>query len=245
MKLIVDFLITIFLWIYFFMGGFLLYFPAAFITLLLFRDLERAIQFSNHLFFRIFFLLLRTCVPGVSIEIDPAVAGCASSIVVSNHVSYLDPILLVSLFRRQKTIVKGTFFRVPVFGWALRAAGYLPYFADHSYGDSYVRSVQGLDRHLAAGGILFVFPEGTRRTDGGTGSFKKGAFAIAQRCEAPVDLLLIRNTNLLFRPGRFLFNTCVPVRIRVEYLGRITPAYDDPDFSLKGLVREIKSRYPG
>ena len=39
--------------------------------------------------------------------------------IVANHLSFLDPILLL-LFARQKTVVKKTYFRVPVFGWNLK-----------------------------------------------------------------------------------------------------------------------------
>ncbi len=46
--------------------------------------------------------------------------------IVANHLSFLDPILFVSLFEKQKTIVKSDYFRLPVFGWILRTSGYIP-----------------------------------------------------------------------------------------------------------------------
>ena len=54
---------------------------------------------------------------------------------------------------------------------------------------------------------------------------------------------MIRNTNRLFVPGRFRFNTCVPVTIEVERIGSFLPEYGDPDFPLADLIGEIRSLY--
>ena len=63
--------------------------------------------------------MLRSITPGVTLNIRDEVRTIRSSVIVCNHLSYLDPILLISLFEKQKTIVKNTFFNVPVFSWTL------------------------------------------------------------------------------------------------------------------------------
>ncbi|MFO8111304.1 MAG: hypothetical protein R6T92_02235, partial [Desulfosalsimonadaceae bacterium] len=45
----------------------------------------------------------------------------------------------------------------------------------------------------------------------------------ARRCNAPLEVILITNTERLFPPGRFLFNTCVENKIQVRWIGRIPP----------------------
>jgi hypothetical protein len=54
---------------------------------------------------------------------------------------------------------------------------------------------------------------------------------------------MIRNTGRLFVPGRFRFNTCIPVAIEVEKIGVFDPDYGDPAFRLAELIREIRSLY--
>ncbi|MCG8549237.1 MAG: 1-acyl-sn-glycerol-3-phosphate acyltransferase, partial [Desulfobacterales bacterium] len=121
-----DLVITLLLWGYF-MFGFLLFFsPFYFIAFICPPIRETAIQRLNCWFYKVFFLLVRMLIPGLGIHIDPQVKTLENCIIVCNHVSYLDPLVMISLFRRHKTIVKATFFTVPVFGWVLRAAGYIP-----------------------------------------------------------------------------------------------------------------------
>jgi 1-acyl-sn-glycerol-3-phosphate acyltransferase len=106
-----------------------------------------------------------------------------------------------------------------------------------------IRNIENIGEYLASGGNVFIFPEGTRSRSGRLGPFNKGAFSIARYCRAPIQCLLIRNTNRLFVPGRFRFNTCVPVTIDVERIGAFEPDYGDPAFRLSALVDEIRGLY--
>jgi 1-acyl-sn-glycerol-3-phosphate acyltransferase len=216
-----DGAVTAVAWLYYTLGYLLVFGPCHLAALLFASDRERAFQKINHLFYKYFFRLIRKITPGITFEIDEAVRGLRSAVIVCNHISYLDPILLISLYPRQKTIVKSRFFRLPLFGWVLRASGYIP---SDPAGDLQlvaVREIEGMDGFLAEGGNLFVFPEGTRRRDGIIGPFSKGAFKIARRCRAPVAVVAIRNTDRLYRPGRFRFITCRPTTISLALAGVI------------------------
>ena len=136
----------------------------------------------NHVHLKCFFLWVGFLTPRTKFTIDPDVRGLRSSIIVCNHISYLDPIALVSLFPRQTTIVKNTFFSVPIFGWFLKKAGYVPSSPSEMYGPAMINHLESIKRHLAAGGNLFVFPEGTRSRDGKLAPFNKGVFSIARYC---------------------------------------------------------------
>ena len=187
--------------------------------------------------------MLRLITPGVTLNIRDEVRTIRSSVIVCNHLSYLDPILLISLFEKQKTIVKSAFFKVPVFGWILRQSGYIPSHAGDDYASQMIRNIENIREYLASGGNVFIFPEGTRSRTGRLGPFNKGAFSIARYCRAPIQCLMIRNTGRLFVPGRFRFNTCMPVAIEVERIGVFDPNYGDPAFRLSALVREIRGLY--
>jgi 1-acyl-sn-glycerol-3-phosphate acyltransferase len=216
-----DLLVTVGLWAYFTLGFVTCFLPFYLLALCLPGRREAGFQVLNHWFYRGFFRLARLLMPALEIQVDPAVKGIRGAVVVANHRSYLDPILFIALFPRQKTIVKNAFFRLPVFGWFLKTAGYLPASTEGLGGDFLLGYLERLGAHFAAGGVLFVFPEGTRSRDGALNAFHPSAFKIARRWRAPVHVLRIRGTDELFRPGRFLFHASHPPRIRVESLERI------------------------
>jgi 1-acyl-sn-glycerol-3-phosphate acyltransferase len=94
--------------------------------------------------------------------------------------------------------------------------------------------------HLSGGGNIVVFPEGTRSRNGQVGTFNRGAFKIAKKFEVPLAVLKIENTNKLFAPGKFLFNTCYPNSIHVHLVADLHPDYSHPDFSIKALMAEVR-----
>ena len=242
-KPLMDVIVTLLLWGYFTLGFVLLFAPRYAAATLRRADREAAFQRLNCLFFQRFFRLLRLITPGVTLNIRDEVRTIRSSIIICNHLSYLDPILLISLFEKQKTIVKNVFFKVPVFGWILRQSGYIPSQAGDDYASLMISNVENIREYLASGGNLFIFPEGTRSRTGRLGPFNKGAFSIARYCRAPIQCLMIRNTNRLFVPGRFRLNTRMTVAIEVERIGVFDPDDGDPAVRLAALIREIRSLY--
>lgn len=85
-----------------------------------------------------------------------------------------------------------------------------------------------------------MFPEGRRSRDGALGHFQKGAFSIAALNRVPVEVLYINNTDKLFVPGKFFFNTCRRNRITVERVGRINAA-DDAHFHIQARIMREKA----
>jgi len=242
-KPLLDVIVTLLMWIYFTLGFFLFFAPRYVAAVLRRADREAAFQRLNCIFFRGFFRLLCLITPGVTLNIRDEIRTIRSSVIVCNHLSYLDPILLISLFEKQKTIVKSAFFNVPVFSSILRQSGYIPSQAEDDNTSLVIKNIESVREYLASGGNVFIFPEGTRSRTGRLGPFNRGAFSIARYCRAPIQCLMIRNTNRLFVPGRFRFNTCVPVAIDVERIGTFNPDYGDPAFRLPALISEIRSLY--
>ena len=240
-----DVIVTLLLWGYFTLGFVLFFAPRYAAASFRRADREAAFQRLNCVFFRGFFRLLGLIAPGVALNIRDEVRTIRSSVIVCNHLSYLDPILLISLFEKQKTIVKSAFFKVPVFGWILRQSGYIPSQTGGDTTSILIRNMESFREYLASGGNIFIFPEGTRSRTGRLGPFNKGAFSIARYCRAPIQCLTIRNTNRLFVPGRFRLNTCVPVAMDVERIGRFDPDYGDADFRPSALIREVRGLYEG
>ena len=243
LKRIVDILITFTIWIYY-IPGFLLFFSPLYIAAFIFSsNREIAFQRLNHLYYRSFFCVVRALVPGLKIRVQDAATSIHSSVIVCNHLSYLDPILLISLFPKHKTIVKGIFFKVPIFGWFLKTSGYIPSSAGGTASSGIIESMERMGDYLSSGGNLFIFPEGTRSRDGKLGRFNDGAFKIAKRFEAPIKVLQINNTNVLFKPGELLFNTCNKNTIEVRLIEDLTPDYKSDTFSISALVDQVRALY--
>jgi 1-acyl-sn-glycerol-3-phosphate acyltransferase len=180
-------------------------------------------------------------IPGQKWRIADKIKSIRSSVIVCNHLSYLDPLLLISLFPRHKTIVKSTFFSVPIFGWMLKQSGYLPSTSEGRLSELMIERIDTMDGYLGSGGNLFIFPEGTRSRNGVISRLNKGAFKIAKLCRSPIQVLYIRNTNKLFTPGKFLFNTMVSNTITVETITGIEPDYQSDRFSIYELMSKVRS----
>jgi 1-acyl-sn-glycerol-3-phosphate acyltransferase len=123
----------------------------------------------------------------------------------------------------------------------LKQSGYIPSTSEGSLSELMIERVDAMADYLASGGNLFVFPEGTRSRDGTIGRLNKGAFKIARLCRTPIKILYIRNTNKLFTPGKFLFNTLVSNFITVEPITGIQPDYQSGGFSISSLMSQVQS----
>jgi 1-acyl-sn-glycerol-3-phosphate acyltransferase len=241
LKLLSDLIITLLLWGYFSLVFPIIFTPFYLAAYMFSENCENSFQRLNHKFCVGFFFLVRVFIPEQKLRISDELESIRSSVIVCNHQSYLDPLLLISLFPRHKTIVKSTFFKVPVFGWMLKQAGYVPSTSEGKLSELVIERIDAMDGYLASGGNLFIFPEGTRSRDGTIGRLNKGAFKIAKLSRAPVKVLFIRNTNKLFTPGKVLFNTMVPNTIAIEQIAGIEPDYQSERFSISDLMSRVRS----
>jgi 1-acyl-sn-glycerol-3-phosphate acyltransferase len=107
------------------------------------------------------------------------------AVIVANHLSLLDILVLYGLFRPYKWVSKIENFRIPFVGWNMWLSDYVPL----RRGDrESIRQMMALSRaHLSRGSALLIFPEGTRSPDGKLQAFKDGAFRLA--CEAGCPII--------------------------------------------------------
>jgi 1-acyl-sn-glycerol-3-phosphate acyltransferase len=238
-----DFFITIICWAWFTLGfiGFFSwrYAAAGFFA----REKEFSFQRLNSLFYRIFFRIVRFTARNHNWVIDEQAAAIRSAVIVCNHLSYLDPLLLIALYERHRTVVKTRFFRMPIFGWVLKNAGYIPATAEGRFARLWIDRMESMAGYLRSGGNLFIFPEGTRSRDGRIGPLNRGALKIARLCKAPVYVLLLSNTDKLFPPGKFLFHTGARNTISLKLIGHIEPDYRDRTPSVALLEQQVIKVY--
>jgi 1-acyl-sn-glycerol-3-phosphate acyltransferase len=156
------------------------------------------------------------------------------AVLVANHASLIDILVLFALFRPFKFVSKQEIFKVPVIGWNMRLNRYVPLV--RGSGASVRRMMELCDGHLAAGSPLMIFPEGTRTTDGSLQKFKNGAFDLAARHGVPVYPIVVHGTRRALPREGFVLRD--HIRARVEVLPPLLPA-DFPDVNaLRDATRE-------
>lgn len=155
------------------------------------------------------------------------------AIVVANHQSYLDGIILTAVLPPHYTfLIKGEMARVPVAGFLLTRLGSL--FVDRSSTNKRQRSARRLVQTARQGHALAVFPEGTFDDVPGLKPFHLGAFRAAWRAGSAVAPIVITGARSKLRSGSWLPR---PGPLTVEFCPRIE-ARDFPDEA--GLMRESR-----
>jgi len=126
--------------------------------------------------------------------------GGRGFVVASNHESYADIlILLSSLPLTVRFLTKRSIFRVPILGWSIRAAGFVPVDrGDRSRGAATVEAALKL---LKTGRSLVIFPEETRTRTGDLLPFKPGAALFALRSGFPLLPVGISGTRRVLPRG--------------------------------------------
>ncbi|MEM9173986.1 MAG: lysophospholipid acyltransferase family protein [Myxococcota bacterium] len=115
------------------------------------------------------------------------------AVVVANHLSLLDILVMFRLQSHFKWVSKVENFRVPLIGWNMTLCGYIP--LRRGTRASVMAMMRACDDALAQGSSIVMFPEGTRSASGRLRAFKPGAFEIAQRNAVPIQPLVIRGTG--------------------------------------------------
>jgi 1-acyl-sn-glycerol-3-phosphate acyltransferase len=174
----------------------------------------------------------------VGLEHVPAGESC---IFLSNHVSNLDPpVLLPMLPGMSSVFLKKSLMKIPLLGTAMRMGKFVPVSRGHSREEA-ARSVAAAADALRSGLNIFIFPEGTRSPDGNLLPFKKGAFFLAAETGAPMVPIVIRGTAQMMRKGSLkVYPRAANPRgeVVVEFLPALQPSHYASKEDLMQAVRE-------
>ena len=162
--------------------------------------------------------------PGVHLEIRGLehVPKSRPVIFMANHQSYVDVPALFSLPFQFRWVADEDLFRIPVFGWAMGLAGYIP--VRRGQARSGVEALARAKGYLEKGISIFLFPEGTRSHTGVLGSFQTGGFRIAFQTHAPVVPVVVLGTRQLLPRGSWVFRW--RIRVKIHVLPPILPPQD-------------------
>lgn len=147
------------------------------------------------------------------------------AVLVSNHESLGDILVLFGLYRPFKWVSKAVVFRAPFLGWNMRYNGYVPLVRGDR--DSIKEMIRLCHGWLERGVPIMMFPEGTRSPDAEVKAFKDGAFRLAIDAGCPLYPIALTGTADTLPKHGLLVKPVARCRVRV--LDPIDPAVFEGD----------------
>jgi 1-acyl-sn-glycerol-3-phosphate acyltransferase len=208
-----DIIKSIIVW---FIGiGFMVFlFPLTFIIWLLALPFDRRKVIIHWLLMYQSMILVRL-IPIWTVDItgrEKAVPG-TTYVIIANHQSIVDILLLNSLRYKFKWVSKIENTRLPFLGWYLKMADYI--MVDRGNEESKAEMLEKSYSFLREGISVMIFPEGTRSMNDKIGFFKRGAFQLAIQASVPILPILIDGTGGVLPKHGFIFGSGHHITIRV------------------------------
>jgi 1-acyl-sn-glycerol-3-phosphate acyltransferase len=174
---------------------------------------------------------------GVKVEtvglerVDPS----RTYIFMSNHVSNIDPPLMLPLIpKRTSVMARNELFNYPLLGKAMKLGSLVP--VDRKNREAGIAAVRAASEVIRKGINMTIYVEGGRSFDGRLLPFKKGPFYLATECSVPVVPVTIVGTHHIMPKGRFAIK---PGTVTVIFHKPIEPKDFGGRDDLKAKVREI------
>ena len=200
-------------------------------------------QHLIHLIFRLYVCMLRT-LRIIDLEVEGAekLRDGTGRLVVANHPTLLDVVLLMAMIPRAQCIVKKELWSSPYLGAVVRGTGYIRNDLEPE------ELLEACRAALAQGDSLIIFPEGTRSVPGEPLRFRRGFANVATLLEAEIQLVTITCRPLtlvkgekwwMIPPRRPLFRVVAGDRLDAKgWLG-----YEYRSRAARKLVRTLEEYY--
>jgi 1-acyl-sn-glycerol-3-phosphate acyltransferase len=206
-------ILSTFFWAFIVVSSLLL-FPVALLVWLLTAPFDRRLRAQHQ--FTCFWASLYTWLnPAWRVRVDGIenVRPDTTYVMVANHQSLLDILVLFRLFVHFKWVAKAELFRIVCIGWNMSLNRYIRL----RRGDpgSIKQMMDDAERTLAEGSSLMIFPEGTRSPDGRLKAFKHGAFTLALRARVPLLPIVVEGTSNALPKRGFILQGRHAIRVRV------------------------------
>ncbi|MFA5115551.1 MAG: lysophospholipid acyltransferase family protein [Candidatus Omnitrophota bacterium] len=156
-------------------------------------------------------------------------------VVVANHQSLADIVMLYKTRMQFKWVAKDSLFKIPVFGWCMSRMKYIR-LTRGKY--SSVRDVYGEAANWLRRGVsVLFFPEGTRSIAPGMNNFKNGAFKLAIKEKKPILPVYIEGSRGVIPRGSWIFKSRASCRLVV------LPEIDTAGFRAEDFARLRDNTY--
>ncbi|MGD8176191.1 lysophospholipid acyltransferase family protein [Marinimicrobium sp. ARAG 43.8] len=164
------------------------------------------------------------------------------TIVIANHPTLIDVVILLAWLPRANCVVKGELWRSRFLGGVMRAAGFI----NNESGDQLLRGCREVLDHNEA---VLIFPEGSRTVPGEPLHFKRGTAQLAVRTNAPITTVFITcepATLIKGQPWYRIPPRRADINLYVEEV--LTPealieCYDDKPAAARLLTRYLQNYY--
>ena len=151
--------------------------------------------------------------------VEDSVPDEGPALIVCNHVSYMDALILSGAIKRPvRFVMHWRIFRIPVMRWIFKTARAIPIASARENPELMRRALDEVDAALAAGELVCIFPEGALTRDGEIAPFKSGVERILTRRPVPVIPLALRGmwASMFSRRDSRLGRMRVPRRLRAH-----------------------------
>ena len=116
-----------------------------------------------------------------------------AAVVVCNHVSFVDALLLAGAVRRpMRFVMYYKIYNLPVLNFIFRTAGAVPIAARHEDERIYAQAFERISQYLQCGELVCIFPEGKLTSDGQINTFRGGIERILEENPVPVIPLALQ-----------------------------------------------------
>jgi len=158
-------------------------------------------------------------------------------ILVSNHVSNLDPIVLgAACTQNLHFMAKEELFRNFYFGWLLHKVNAFP--LRRKGAD--LAAIRTAIKRVNAGGALLIFPEGTRSTDGKLGPGQEGVGFLVDKLNVPVIPAFIKGTDKAMPKGSgFIRSAKISVQFGKQIPFERRVAYSDVAAAVMQAIKQL------
>lgn len=202
---------------------------------------EFAMRFASWLMVR---TLYRLRVRGV----EEHVPDEGAALLVCNHVSYMDALILAAVVPRPvRFVMYYKIFNIPFMNWIFRTAKAIPIASPKEDAALLQRAFDTVDEALANGELVLIFPEGKLTADGNINPFRGGVEKILARRPVPVVPMALRGmwASMWSRRDTRLGRMRVPrrLRARIEVIAAPALPATTPAAALETAVRALRGEH--
>ncbi|KRD31886.1 MULTISPECIES: MFS transporter [unclassified Lysobacter] len=167
-----------------------------------------------------------------------------AALVVCNHVSYMDALILsASIPRPVRFVMYYKIFNIPVMSWIFRTAKAIPIAGARENPEIMRRAFEEIEAALADGQIVGIFPEGALTKDGEIAKFKSGVEHILEKQPVPVIPMALRGmwTSMWSHRDSRMSRMRVPRRFRAQVEVVAAAPVDGAAASAEGLEAQVRA----
>lgn len=167
-----------------------------------------------------------------------------AALVVCNHVSYMDALILsASIPRPVRFVMYYKIFNIPVMSWIFRTAKAIPIAGARENPEIMRRAFEEIEAALADGQIVGIFPEGALTKDGEIAKFKSGVEHILAKQPVPVIPMALRGmwTSMWSHRDSRMARMRVPRRFRAQVEVVAAAPVDGAAADAEGLEAQVRA----